>query len=159
MNPERAEIRPHRNPGIILPRELRLPIAASRMFLSTLSGFGGVIALDTLINPSLVEAAGCKGAIKTTVRNYKDVGGVKNQYDQIIDVAKDHIPGAKINYSVEGRSIGQATADDRGQTETRINTPCTTSDGKKIEVQVEVSTPDGRRGKETWYIRQQNRRV
>lgn len=91
------------------------------------------------------EAADCKGATRITVRNFNDIGGVKMQYDKAIDEALDPVPLSKVKISVKDRVVAEGTTDTNGQAVIPVNSECTDSSTRIIEVLGEVTTPDGRK--------------
>lgn len=120
----------------------------SRVLLAGMS-LGGAGVAHQFVNPQIAEAADCKGAIRLTVREFQDVGGVKKQYDSIIDKALNPIPDTNVKFSTSGKPIDPVAgikADKDGKIETPTFTaPCTTPDGKKMEVLAEGTTADGRK--------------
>ncbi len=109
--------------------------------ISLALGVAGSLAYDALISPA--EAAGpCKSLATRVVREFEDIGGVKDQYDSVIDRALGVIPGARVRYLVGGQ-IFEVTTDNRGYSERMIEAPCV--NGNRIVASSEVTTPDGRR--------------
>lgn len=123
-----------KNPEI--PRAIRVA-AASGLAL----GAGSLIDLP---RPASVEAARiCEAAAFLTVRNFRDIGGIVDQFDRAIDEELDPIQGAKAEFA---GAKGPVITNTQGEAEVRIQQGCNSPDGKKIETEVRVTTPDGREG-------------
>jgi hypothetical protein len=128
----------------------------TRVLLAGMSIGGGASIAHQLANPLDVEAADCRGAIRLTVREFKDVAGVKNQYDSVIDIALNPIPDTIVKFSTDGAPVEpvagiKADKDGRLSTDT-FSAPCNSIDGKKIEVLAEGTTPDGRKVSDVLFV-------
>lgn len=108
---------------------------------------GATLSVSHDVLTSQAEAAGpCKSLATRVVREFEDIGGVKDQYDLVIDKALGVISGARVRYLVGGQ-VFEVTTDSRGYSERMIETPCT--DGNRIVALSEVTTADGRRVDDT----------
>ncbi|MBI4038321.1 hypothetical protein HY387_01610 [Candidatus Daviesbacteria bacterium] len=116
---------------------------------------GTALSLGYDVLASQVEAAGpCKSLATRLVREFEDIGGVKDQYDSVIDKALGVIPGARVRYLVGGQ-VFEVVTDQNGYSERMIEAPCT--QGNRIVASSEVITTDGRKVEDV-VILQNNRK-
>ena len=108
----------------------------------------GVTSLDILTKPQTIQAAEpCRAVDSRTVQEFVDVGGVKDQYDPVIDILKDPISRARVRYILNGSVFTQSQeTNNQGVVETEIKTDCNGPEGRKVIIlNAEVTTADGRR--------------
>lgn len=149
---ERADNRP------TVQEKARLPVAAARTLLTVVMAPAAVEGAQTIYDllvpdshlitmvsaePNLVEI--CRNVkIDVTVRDFQEING-KVGYQEGEDKAGDPIKGAKVQWKVNGKDVGQPmTTNDKGVVEKRFDAQPCNDDGKSFKAQAEITTQDGR---------------
>lgn len=104
---------------------------------------GGLIE-STAVNIESLFSGNCSAVIGVDVRNFRDIGGVRDQFDQGIDVPLGAIANARVRLAIDNQTPIESTTNQNGIVVRRVTGPCLTGQ-KNIEVHLLVAAADGRR--------------
>lgn len=104
----------------------------------------GDLTESTFFNIQSYFSGNCTAAIGIQARNFRDIGGVQDQFDQGIDVPLGPVANARVRLAIGSQPPIESTTNKNGAVVKRVNGPCLPGQSR-IEVHLLVAAPDGRR--------------